>query len=107
MKYTEEKIPSGLHLKVVHLHQGNASRNQLKHIGKTNAKYVTLAKLVDEENRVVAKGRASCSQVDAPRRDIGRAIAVGRALKNYFHPPKITKEKHATLQQLMSMAVRS
>lgn len=87
-KYTEAALPSHLRAQVVHLHTGNASKNQLKRIGKTNAKYVTIARLWDydvntDEEVCVAEGIAACSPKDNPSRQVGRAVAIGRALKEY------------------------
>ena len=78
----KETLPSGIYVRVVHLHPGNTTKNQLKRIGKTNAKYVTIAKLYDDEHPFsVAQGIAACGSKDSPTRKLGRSIAIGRALK--------------------------
>ena len=84
MKYLESNLPKGLYIKVVHLHQGNTTRSQLKKIGKTNTRYVTIAKLFDDNHPFsVAQGMAVCGHNDSPSRQLGRSIAVGRALREY------------------------
>lgn len=84
MKYVESNIPPNMRVRVVHLHPGNCSNNQLKKYGKTNAKYVTIAKLYDDDHMMgdipIATGVAACSSVDNPTRQLGRQIAIGRAL---------------------------
>ena len=86
MKYTEQTVPEGVRVHVVHLHEGNCSRNKLKSIGQTTTKYVTIAKLIDERNgQVIGMGKAVCSKVDSPTRKVGRAIAVGRACASYWN----------------------
>lgn len=88
MRNPESNIPEGLFLRVVHLHPGNTSGNQLKKYGKTNAKYVTIAKLYNNDNEdqqwqdPIAIGVAACSHRDNPSRQLGRQIAVGRALSH-------------------------
>lgn len=84
MKYVEENVPSHLKVKVVHLHEGCVSRNQLKRIGRTNTKYVTICKLVNDKDEVVSVGISACSPKESPTRQVGRAVAVGRALAMYF-----------------------
>jgi len=86
IKYVESNVPSQLKACVVHLHEGRLSKNQLKKIGQTNTRYVTICKLRDKQGNVVAEGKASCSTVDNPSRKIGRAVAIGRALAEYYTP---------------------
>lgn len=86
MRFNESLLPEGYRIQVVHLHPGNTSGNQLKKYGKTNAKYVTICKLFDEHkdawNTVpIAIGVAACSRKDNPSRQLGRQIAVGRAMQ--------------------------
>ena len=77
-----DHLPLGIYAKVVHLHQGNTTRNQLKKIGKTNARYITICRLYDDDHQFsIAKGMAVCGKKDAPSRQLGRTIAMGRALK--------------------------
>ncbi len=88
VKRTEANVPEHLRVHVVYLFKGRLSKNQLKKIGKTNTGYVTIAKLFTREGgRLVAEGRASCSQTDNPSRKVGRAVAVGRALTAYHKEP--------------------
>ena len=83
-KLVENNIPSHLRVQVVYLHDGNTSRSKLRHIGKHHTKYVTIAKLVNKaDGMVLGQGKAVCSMNDNPRRNIGRAIAVGRAFASY------------------------
>lgn len=84
-KFVESNIPSYLRAHVVYLHEGRLSRNQLKKIGQTNTKYVTICKLRDSEGNVVSEGKAVCSAQDNPSRKVGRAVAVGRALAAYYN----------------------
>jgi len=78
-KLVESNIPESLRLNVVHLHNGNSSRNQRK-----GHSFVTLVKLMDRStDTVIAEGKAYCSDGDSPRRSIGRQVAIGRALKAY------------------------
>ena len=78
-KYTEQNIPENLRLQVVHLHAGNSSRK-----ARHGYPYVTLAKLISRDTeRVVSSAKAICSRIENPSRKIGRAIAIGRALKAF------------------------
>ncbi len=84
MKLTEANVPDHLRIHVVYLFKGRVSNNQLKRIGKTTAKYVTIAKLFTKEgDRLVAEGIAACSKTDNPSRKVGRHVAIGRALATY------------------------
>jgi hypothetical protein len=83
-KYIEANIPEHLHLHVVYLHEGRLSKNKLKAIGQTKTKYVTLARLKDSDGHIVAQGKAACSSKDNPSRRVGRAVAIGRALQEYY-----------------------
>ena len=70
-KYKESNIPDHLRLQV-HYHKG--------------IKWVTTAKLyVRDTDELVAFAVAKCSPRDNHNRKIGRAIAVGRALKALDH----------------------
>jgi hypothetical protein len=77
-------VPDHLRVHVVYLYEGRTSRNQLKKIGQTNTRYVTIAKLKDQDDNIVGEGLAACSQGDNPSRKVGRAVAVGRALQEYY-----------------------
>lgn len=84
MKMLEANVPTHLRVAVCYLYEGRASKNQLKKIGKTNTKYVTIAKLISKATGSVrATGIAACSTKEAPTRAVGRAVAVGRALASY------------------------
>ncbi len=92
MKMIESAIPEHLRVQVVHLFEGRVSNNQLKKLGKTNTKYVTLAKLRDKKtDDIVGEGIASCSTKDNPSRRVGRAVAIGRALREYHSFQGITQ----------------
>ena len=85
LKYNEKNIPEGMFIKVIHLHTGNTSKNQMKKLGKTNAKFITIARLyMNGIMFSVGEGIAACSKKDSPSRRIGRSIAIGRALKGYL-----------------------
>lgn len=76
-KIVESKIPEGVRLQVVHLHTGNSKPKQ-----RRGRQFATVAYLY-KDNVMVGMGKAFCSEHDAPSRKIGRAVAVGRALKNF------------------------
>lgn len=68
-KYTEANIPPGMKAQVRY-HKGWS--------------WVTSCHLVDTAtDKVVAHGLAICSKKDQPVRKIGRAMAIGRALKKF------------------------
>jgi hypothetical protein len=83
-KFIEANVPEHLRVHVLYLHEGRCSRNQLKRIGGTKTNYVTIARLKDEAGNIVGEGKAACSQKDNPSRQVGRAVAIGRALQEYF-----------------------
>lgn len=66
--YTEQHIPEDLYAQVRYSNKDKNWRSEC------------LLKRRDN-NEVVARGVAICSSRDNPNRKIGRAIAVGRALK--------------------------
>lgn len=73
MKYTEKNVPQSLQVRVQH------SRKHPRY------RWVTHCELIDRySGRVTARATAHCAPQDNPSRKIGRAIAVGRALKSYF-----------------------
>ena len=79
-KFTESMVPRSLQVKVIHLHEGNSSEEK-----RGGARYVTHAHLVERKTgEIVARAEARCSPNDCPVRSLGRRIAVGRALKNFF-----------------------
>lgn len=69
MKYTEKTMPPHLRLKVKHYHD-------------PRGQWCTAVWLYEGETRV-ASGLSICNPKDNPSRKVGRAIAVGRALKHY------------------------
>ena len=71
MKYKEANIPEGLRLHVRHFSSVHSS-----------SKWITEARLM-RDGVEVAYGVSSCNPKDNPSRKIGRAIAVGRALRYY------------------------
>lgn len=79
IKLIESNIPQEINVRVTHLHPGNSSRKK-----RRGSQYMTIAKLVGPTGDVVAEGIAQCSRGDAPRRSIGRAVAIGRAYKDYL-----------------------
>lgn len=79
IKLVENNVPQELTVKVSHLHSGNSSRRQ-----RRGSKYMTIAKLVGPTGDVVAEGFAQCRSTDAPSRQVGRQVAIGRAYKEYL-----------------------
>lgn len=76
-RFVESNVPSDLRL-VVHYD------NQVP------GKYNTVAKLLDREtDKLVAFGYSKCSANDQPKRSIGRAIAVGRAVKQLYNGHRV------------------
>jgi hypothetical protein len=82
-KYVESNIPHTTHLRVRHIKQPvfNANHDNLWRFHYTGT---TVAELFDESGQRIASAVAKCGPNDQPNRKIGRAIAVGRALKNYY-----------------------
>jgi hypothetical protein len=81
--FTEDSIPGNLKVHIKHLHKGNSSRT--KRHGKD---YSTVAILYDKTSgKVVAEAQSYCSDKDLPNRAVGRMVAIGKALKNYFNSP--------------------
>ena len=71
-RFTEAQIPDHLHLQVQYI---------------KDQRWFTSAKLIEDTEDgpvIVASGCSTCSYKDNPVRKIGRAIAVGRALKSYY-----------------------
>ncbi len=76
-KLTENNIPETVRIEVHHFHPHNSSRKARK--GHT---YMTMAKLYDRKShKLMGHGEAHCSSKEAPRRNIGRMVAVGRAMR--------------------------
>ena len=71
MRYVESNVPEGVRLQVIH-----------RPPRKRKDRYQTYAMLRDSEtDALLAIGKSQCSREDAPSRKVGRAVAVGRALK--------------------------
>ena len=90
-KYTEKNIPDGLFVKVRHYNERNSDS-----LNKLGIKWYTEAYLCERgEDKhsytALSCGLSSCSLKDNPSRKIGRAIAVGRALKNYYEKLEVEK----------------
>lgn len=80
--FTESAVPPHLKLVVCHLHEGNSDKHD-----RRGCKYATIAKLFNKEDGdLIAQGEAYCSERDVPSRKVGRMVAVGRALKEYYNP---------------------
>jgi len=70
--YKETNLPAGTYVHV----------RYFKELRKSP--WLTIAQLRSDVNdEVLSQGSSTCSQRDNPVRKIGRAIAVGRALKAY------------------------
>ncbi len=67
-KYNEANMPDGIRARVRYLR---------------DRRWFTSCQLLNKDNRIVATGVSTCSYKDQPTRKIGRAIAIGRALKSY------------------------
>lgn len=72
MKYKEANIPHYLKLKVYH------RRPESDDVST----WTTEATLYTADNQLAGYGLAKCNPKDNPSRKVGRAIAVGRALKD-------------------------
>ena len=83
-KYIEQNVPSDLVLQVQYFHDGNSTKGMRRKTFRQSTDYATVAMLIDPQSRrVVARGSACCSKKDQPNRQVGRQVAVGRALRNY------------------------
>ncbi|KKM68191.1 hypothetical protein LCGC14_1463310 [marine sediment metagenome] len=73
-KYTEANIPEGIRAEVRYIKGALSGQSP----------WVTSCHLVENvTGKVMASGTAVCSAKDQPVRKIGRAMAIGRALKKY------------------------
>lgn len=80
--FTEDNIPEKFKLRVHHLHCGNST-----HSDRLGHEYVTIAQLFDRETgELITEGKSFCSKRDVPNKKVGRMVAVGRALKEYYLP---------------------
>ena len=81
MNQSHHIVPQGTYVQVVHLHPGNSSRSRRK-----GSKYMTIAKLIDAESKsLLLTSTAKCSSRDDARRHIGREVAVGRVLADWWY----------------------
>lgn len=81
-RFIEAVVPAHLKLVVCHLHENNSDAHD-----RRGCKYATIAKLFGKEDGdLIAVGEAYCSDRDVPNRRVGRMVAVGRALKEYYNP---------------------
>lgn len=91
-KYVEKNIHPSIRLRVVHMKDPVYDPDA--NVWRFHYNGITKAELYDRESgRLLAEGLASCKYdehndkfVDVPNKKIGRAIAVGRALKDYYQP---------------------
>lgn len=74
-RYTENHVPRHLQLRVYY-------DTELRNPDSPH-RWRTTAYLIDSNGVCRATGVAECSERDNPNRKVGRAIAVGRALKSY------------------------
>ena len=79
VKYKENYLPSDVDVHVMHLHKGNSSRRERK-----GHDYRTLAMLMNKEHTaILGFGESRHGHHDgAPCRAVGRAVAIGRAMKD-------------------------
>ena len=78
IKYIETNVPKNMQLRVHYLQHGKVSGLP------EQVKRVTIAALFDAKGRRVTEATSFCHEGDNDNRKIGRAIAVGRALKSYY-----------------------
>ncbi len=78
IKYVESNVPKNIKVRVQYL------KNDVPGM-PANTKRITVATLVNSNTgQQVGKGVSVCRQGDNDNRKIGRAIAVGRAVKEYY-----------------------
>jgi len=79
LKYTESNVPKNTYIRVHYLTQGKVQGMP------SNVKRVTIATLKHSiSGKKLSEGVSFCDNKDNDNRKIGRAIAVGRALKDYM-----------------------
>ena len=78
-RFIEKELPDNHRVVVRHLHEGNSSSKDRK-----GFPYMTIAKVYTKDGTCLGEGKAMCARHDNPRRDVGRAIAVGRAMKDAY-----------------------
>lgn len=80
------EIPEGLHARYEHCRNyqlGSLDVTGVETMPLNSRGGTTCCYLEDEDNKVVARGYAQCSPSDQYNKSIGRAISLGRALKEY------------------------
>lgn len=78
IKYVESNVPKNVNLRVQYLRNNEVA-------GLPDyVKRITIATLVSPEGAKLAQACSICHENDNDNRKIGRAIAVGRALKEYY-----------------------
>lgn len=81
MRFVESNVPEHIQVRVRYVTRYRGGPFQSDQLPK----WQTSCTLIDRESRhVVAYHQAHCSEEDQPVRKIGRAVAVGRALKSYW-----------------------
>lgn len=78
MRYVESNIPEDVTLRV---HYRTSCRARTPGERELLPRWLTVAQIIDKEGHLLAEGISRCGPKDNPSRKIGRAIAVGRALK--------------------------
>lgn len=79
IKYTESNVPKNTQIRVHYLTPERVTGMP------TNVKRITIASLIDKvTGQKLAEATSFCDKKDNDSRKIGRAIAVGRALKEYM-----------------------
>jgi hypothetical protein len=79
MRYVESNIPKGIRVRVRYTSRYRSPDNS-RHLPK----WYTECRLIDEDGKVVSFASSNCNEDDQPVRKIGRAVAVGRAFKEWY-----------------------
>lgn len=92
MTYVEGNIPDYLALRVRYI---TACRARSKAEAEALPRWTTIATLYDRATgEEVARAVANCGPRDNPSRKIGRAVAVGRAFKQFCQLAKGVEARH-------------
>jgi hypothetical protein len=89
-RYEHKQIPRDKYsIRVSHIHNGNDPDGNKRFlfcaVGKRPAKYMTICRILRRsDGQEMALGIAICSNRDAPNRDAGHRIAMGRAVKDFM-----------------------
>lgn len=67
-------------IRIHHLHEGNSNARQ-----RQNSVYMTIARLIDDKGVEVDRAVARCRHGDAPSRQEGRTLSIGRLLSRHPH----------------------